>query len=174
MNDPRMQSVSMPTALAPADIRTGIEEDCSDRRNAQVEELKHAVRTHIVIMNGVSDQLCAYLLKLIDFITDTNQDRKDKEISHLSYNITESAALYVTGIIDSYVSNYQSEGKEFPSTVKHLADNVLVEIGKWRSSSDKIAAKNHVLNAVARTLDAFAAETGTQYPKLVAVDGSFI
>ena len=174
MNDPRMQSVNMPTALAPADVRTGIEEDFSDTRNIQVEELKHAVRTHIVIMNGVSDQLCAYLLKLIDFLTDANEERKNKEISHLAYSITESSALYVTGIIDSYVSRYESEGKEFPSDVKRHADNVLVEIGKWRSSSDKIAAKNNVLAAVARTLDAFALETGTQYPKLVAVDGSLI
>ena len=171
-NDIRMQSSVMPSPFTPADNRTGLEEDFGPNRNQLIEELKHSIRTHIIIMNGVSDQLCAYLLKLIDFMTDNDTARRDKEVAHLSYSIVEAASLYISGTIDSFADKYSGEGKEFPEDVKQKSDSVLIEIGKWRSSQDKISAKNAVLAAAASTLNAFSASTGTQYPQLVDINGT--
>ena len=172
MNDPRMQTLSMPAVLSPAEIRTGLEEDFSDSRIPAVEELKHAIRTHVVLMNGVSDQLGAYLLKLIDFLTDNNEERRIKEIAQLAYNISEAASLYVSGIIDSHINRFETERRSISDNLKRQNDQVLVEIGKWRSSQDKIAAKNAVLSAMAKALNLFSIETGSQYPQLLGVDGS--
>ena len=170
-NDIRMQNMAMPTQLSPADSKTGLEEDFSENRNEFVEELKHSIRTHIILMNGVSDQLCAYLLKLIDFMTDQNIERRSREIAAMSYSIAEAGPLFVSGSIDSYYEKYQNEGKAFPDDVKQNSDAVLVQIGINRSSKDKIAAKNAVLKAAAVALNSFGSFTGTQYPQLVDVNG---
>jgi hypothetical protein len=172
MNDPRMQTLTMPAVLSPAEIRTGLEEDFSDSRIQAVEELKHAIRTHVVLMNGVSDQLGAYLLKLIDFLTDNNEDRRIKEIGQLAYNISEAVSLYVSGIIDSHINRNEAEKRPVSEDLKRQNDEVLVEIGKWRSNADKLAAKNAVLAAMAKALNMFSIETGMQYPQLVGVDGT--
>ena len=154
-NDIRMQSSVMPSPFTPADNRTGLEEDFGPNRNQLIEELKHSIRTHIIIMNGVNDTA-----------------RRDKEVAHLSYSIVEAASLYISGTIDSFADKYSGEGKEFPEDVKQKSDSVLIEIGKWRSSQDKISAKNAVLAAAASTLNAFSATTGTQYPQLVDINGT--
>lgn len=172
MNDPRMQTLTMPAVLSPAEIRTGLEEDFSDSRIQAVEELKHAIRTHVVLMNGVSDQLGAYLLKLIDFLTDNNEERRLKEIGQLAYNISEAVSLYVSGIIDSHINRHEAEKRPVSYDLKRKNDEVLVEIGKWRSDPDKLAAKNAVLAAMAKALNMFSAETGMQYPQLVDVNGA--
>jgi hypothetical protein len=162
---------NMPAQLSPAESKTGLEEDLSENRNEFVEELKHSIRTHIILMNGVSDQLCAYLLKLIDFMTDKDVERRSKEIAALSYSIAEAGALYVSGSIDSYYEKYQNEGKSFPDEVKQNSDAVLVQIGIHRSSKDKIAAKNSVLKAAATALNSFGNFTNIQYPQLVDTNG---
>lgn len=171
MNDPRKQSMNFPTALTPADMRTGLEEDFSDQSILEIEDLKHSIRTHIIVTNGVNDQLGAFLLKLIDFIVDKNEVRKLNEIRQLSYSITEAASIYVSSIIDGHVNKNESESKPVSQDLKDANDNILIEIGKWRSKTDKVSAKSAVLKAMATALNLFSQETGIQYPQLVDNNG---
>lgn len=170
MNDIRMQGSVSP--FTPAAARTGLEENRGPDKNLAIEELKHSIRTHIVIMNGVTDQLCAYLLKLIDFLGESNIAAKEREIEHLSYSILEASAIYISGTIDSYATRYVTEGKEFPKTVKNKSDNVLVIIGSNRGNQNKLESKKAVLAAAADALNAFSEHTGMIYPKLVDIDGN--
>lgn len=171
MNDPRMQPIPMQNALVPAEVRTGLEEDISERRNPAVEELKHSVRTHILLMNGVNDQLGAFLLKLIDFITDSDEDRKQREIMQLAYTIAEAASIYASGVIDSHIQRNESEGRAVNAELKETNDEILVAIGKWRNKPDKKTAKDTVLRALSKSLAIFSSETGAQYPQIVDLDG---
>lgn len=171
MNDPRMQSIAMPSALVPAEIRTGLEEDFSDKSVREIEELKHSIRTHILLMNGVNDQLGAFLLKLIDFLTDTDEVRRLNEISQLAYTIAEAASIYVSGVIDSHIQKFESESRDVNEALKDANDDILVQIGKWRSKSDKMSAKYAVLKALASALMLFSSETGIQYPQITDVNG---
>lgn len=170
MNDPRMQNISNQAVLAPAEARTGLEEDYSDNRIEEIEELKHAIRTHVIINNGVSDQLCAFLLKLIDFLTDEDDARKRKEILSLAYTISEACALYISGVVDSHINRLEAEGSQ-NQQLKDLNNNILVEIGKWRSDTDKIAAKRAVLRSASASLSMFSNATRIQYPQLVDSNG---
>ena len=169
MNDIRMQS--LPTSLSPAEVKTGLEENFGPTRNEFVEHLKHSIKMHIVLMNGVSEQLCAYMLKLIDFLTDIDVDRKNREIAALSYSIIEASALYVSGTIDSFNEKFQADGREFSEEVRTLSNAILVQIGNNRGNKDKIAAKMNVLKATSDALNALSGFTGTQYARMVDLNG---
>lgn len=171
MNDPRMQPIPMQNTLVPAEVRTGLEEDTSDRRIPAVEELKHSIRTHIMLMNGVNEQLGAFLLKLIDFVTDADEDRKQREIMQLAYTIAEAASIYASGVIDSHIQRNETDGRSASVELKEANDNILVEIGRWRNKADKKMAKDNVLKALSNSLMVFSSETGGQYPQIVDLDG---
>jgi hypothetical protein len=170
-NDIRMIPATIPGQFSPAEVKTGLEENYGPTRNEYVEQLKHSIRTHVVIMNGVSDQLCAYLLKMPDFLTDTDFNRRDSEIASLSYSIIEAAALYVSGTIDSFSEKYISEGREFPEEVSGKSNAIIVQVGTNRGSRDKIGAKNSIMKATADALNAFSQFSGTQFPQLVDING---
>ena len=40
----------------------------------EIGELKHSIRIHVLIMAGPSQQLCAFLVKVIDLVEDVDID----------------------------------------------------------------------------------------------------
>ncbi len=126
-------------------------------------ELKHSIHMHLVVMAGPTQQLCAMLLKIIDFIEDSDGDRRNKEVLELSYNIVEGLALYVQRSIDERAD----KAKDFPAHVRLISDNILVTVGKTRGLDNHVVAKNAVLSAVANALRGLGTFTKAKYPDII-------
>lgn len=136
------------------------------RKNTILEELKHSVQMHVILMNGMTKQLGQFLLKTLDFVEDTNFVRRDKEIAKLSYVIVESLAVFVHQSIDDRAQKAEQQGLNFPTRVRQAGDNLLVVIGKTRSSTDMINSKNIVLRAIADALRELSGYTKAKYPDI--------
>lgn len=136
------------------------------KRNRMLNELKHSVQLHVTLMNGPSQQLAAFLLKVIDFVEDHDEKRRDSEIGKLAYIIVESLAVFVQRSIDDRAQKAEAQDIKFPPRIKQAGDNLLVVIGKSRSHDDKIGAKNVVLRAIADALRELATFTKADYPTI--------
>jgi tagatose-1,6-bisphosphate aldolase len=134
-----------------------------------LDELKHSIKIHLLLMNGPSQQLCAFLIKLMDFIEDDDKKRKQEEIDSLSFSIIEGLAFYLHRYIDEQVSK-----KEIPMYVKEASNNLLIKIGESRNLNDKIEAKYVVLSAISNSLKRLAEFTKSDYPRLFSAKGSEI
>lgn len=137
-------------------------------------ELKHSIRMHLLIMAGPTQQLCTFLVKLIDFMEDDKKDRKEKEMLGLSYSIIEGLALYVQRSIDERATKAKSAGSMLPIDVAAASDEILVVIGKTRNLDDKRNAKYAVLRTVSEALKSLGNYTKAQYPQLTDADGGII
>ena len=134
----------------------------------EIRELKHSVRIHLLIMAGPSPQLCAFLVKTIDFIEDVDIDRCRNEMLALSFHIVEAIGIHIQRSIDVRAAKVSG----MPEHVKRRSDEILVIIGKSRGISDKIAAKNAVLRAMAEALDALGSFMKTTYPTIFDSKGN--
>ena len=92
----------------------------------EIRELKHSIRIHLLIMAGPSPQLCAFLVKTVDFIEDTDFDRRRNEMLALSFHIVEAVGIHIQKSIDVRAAKMP----EMPEYVKHRGDEILVIIGK--------------------------------------------
>lgn len=137
-----------------------------NRSNDAVEELKHSIQLHIILMTDMTKQLGQFLLKLIDFIDDNNITRRNAEMYKLSYLIIETLAVFVHQSIDDRADKAAEQGINFPPRIKQAGDNLLVVIGKTRGHDDKIVAKNIVLRAIADALRELSAFTKAKYPTI--------
>ena len=138
---------------------------------AALDELKHSIRMHLIMMNGPTQQLCSMLLKLPDVLGDSNQERRNKEVIELAFVVVEGMALYVQRSIDERAERASSQGQVFPQAAKSGGDGILVAIGQHRSSGDKIAGKNAVLRVVADALRGLSAFTKSIYPDIYDSNG---
>lgn len=139
-----------------------------------LDELKHSVRMHLLIMAGPTQQLCAFMIKLIDFMEDDNIERRNSEMLSLSYSVVEGLALYVQRSVDEKMSIAKSQGATLPQEVISAGDEILVAIGKVRSMADKRAAKAIVLKSVSQALRSMSIYTKAQYPQLTDASGNVL
>jgi hypothetical protein len=139
-----------------------------------LEELKHSIKTHLVIMNGPSQQLCVFLIKLIDLLEDQEPIRKRKEMEALIFAIVEAVALHVQDSVDVRGRQAAARGQTFPVHIQHQANNLLVIVGKSRGLPEKLVAKIAVLREVADTLRALSSFTKAKYPDITDVAGNIL
>lgn len=132
----------------------------------EIGELKHSIRIHLLIMAGPSQQLCAFLVKVIDLVEDTDIPRRQAETLQLSFNITEAIAIHVQQAIDARDKVSKQKGNPMPENIRKHADEIMIAVGRARSHMDKVEAKNSVLQAVAKALDALGSFTKAVYPTL--------
>jgi len=137
-----------------------------------LQELKHSIRVHMLMMNGPTQQLCTLMLKLPDLMGDADKDRRNNETKDLAFIIVEGLALYVQRSIDDRADRAQGKGEAFPKSIKEAGDKILVAIGQNRSSSDKIASKNAVLRSVADALRSLSTFTKAIYPDIYDSNGN--
>ena len=116
-------------------------------------------------------QLCSFLIKLIDFMEDTDSQRKTQEMIALSFSIIEGMSLYVQRSMDERAEKAKISGNAFPPSVQQASDDILVVVGKVRSLDDKKQAKYAVLRTVNHALKELSAYTKAQYPQLTDLSG---
>ena len=133
-------------------------------------ELKHSIRTHLVVMGGPTPQLAVFLTKIIDFLEDKNVERYCVEMARLSLVIVEAVALHVQQSIDARAA----KDPNFPSSIRNKSDNLLVIVGKSRGLEDKMVAKGAILKEVAETLRALSTYTKSKYPSITTADGKLL
>lgn len=136
------------------------------KETPETKELKHSIRMHLLIMAGPSQQLCALLVKVIDLLEDESPERRKNETMQLAFNVTEAVALHVQQAIDARDKLSKQKGNPMPENVRKHADEIMIAVGKARSHPNKIEAKNSILQAVAKSLDALGSFTGAVYPTL--------
>lgn len=134
-----------------------------------LEELKHSIRIHLLLMQGPTQQLCAMLLKLLDIMGDSDQVRRNNEAMDLAFNIVEGTALYVQRFIDDKAEKFKedSSAKNF----KSYGDKILIAVGWSRQSTDKKLAKMEILKSVAEALRALGSFTDSKYPDIYDSNG---
>lgn len=137
-----------------------------------IAELKHSVKTHLLIMAGPSQQLCAFLLKVIDFLDDPDLTRVKEEIINLSYLIIEGLALYLNRVVQDKLDKAKSNKEDVPHNLIQSADNLLIVVGKSRNIEDKISAKNALLTCMADLLRQLEAYTKSKYVTLADSRGN--
>lgn len=137
-----------------------------------INELKHSIRVHLLIMAGPSQQLCAFLVKTIDLIEDSDLDRKQQETIQLSFNIIEAVAIHVQQAIDARAKIAKEKSNPMPENVRAYSDQILIALGKARGHTDKSAAKTSILASVGKALDALGTFTGAVYPTLFDIGGN--
>jgi len=136
---------------------------------SMVDELKHSIHIHKLIMGGPTPQLAAYLVKTVDFLE--NSDEHLKEIGALSYSIAEAVAVHVQRSVDDRAARAEEHGINFPPQVQKQGDNIFILMGKVRSSSDKSEAKIVLLRGVADALRSLATFTKASYPTIMDARG---
>lgn len=137
-----------------------------------IDELKHSIRIHMLILGGPSQQLCAFLLKIIDLIEDDKSERRLEETSRLAFSIIEVVGIHTQQAIDSRYEVSRKKEHIMPESVRRKSDSILVAIGEARSTDDMVLAKNHILIAVASALDSLSTFTGSTYPTLFDSTGN--
>lgn len=137
-------------------------------------ELKHSIRIHTLIMQGPSPELAVYLLKVIDFLEDTDQARREAEMAVLAYKLIESSALHIQRSVDARLRKLAADNKPIPTQVQVRGDHLLVVVGQTRSLPDRILAKDTVLKEIADCLRALSAHTGSKYPDLTDSAGRIL
>lgn len=137
-----------------------------------LEELKHAIRVHVLIMNGPSQQLCVYCTKLIDILEESDMAKRNEELDILSYSITEAIALFLQTSIDQRLEKARSIGQAIPQHVKSSSDNIMITIGQSRGIEDKKMAKLSVLKSISAALKALSSFTKSVYPEILDVNGN--
>lgn len=142
------------------------------------DELRHSVHIHLAIMNGPSQQLAVLLVKVLDFVPKYENKHAAKvyapdaisklnaDIEALAFSIVEAVAIHVHRSIDDRAAKAAQRGDQFPKSVRQKGDNILVMLGRHRSDSDQIAAKNSVLKAIAEALRALSTVTKAKYPDI--------
>jgi hypothetical protein len=160
--------------LVPEEERTPIDANLSPSADRLLEELKHSIRTHLVIMQGPSPQLTVFLVKLIDFLEDKDDTRRKSEMAKLAFAIVESVALFVQQSIDQRATQAAAKGDQFPASIQNKGDNLLVVIGKARQLPDKIAAKSALLKEIAEALRSLSTYTKARYPDMTDVMGNIL
>jgi hypothetical protein len=132
----------------------------------EIKELKHSIRIHLLIMAGPSQQLCAFLVKVIDLVEDEDIPRRKTETLQLAFNVTEAIALHVQQAIDARNKMSKDKGNPMPENVRRHADEIMVTVGQARSHPNKLEAKNSILAAVGKGLDALETFTKAVYPTI--------
>lgn len=143
-----------------------------DNPDRMLEELKHSIRIHLLVMQGPSAQLAVYLVKLIDIIEDSDHNRRSAEIGKLAFGIIEAVALQVHQSIDKYGQQAAIRSLPFPEHVQSKGDNLLVVVGKSRSLPDKAVAKSALLKEIAAALRDLSSYTKIQYPTITDLAGN--
>jgi hypothetical protein len=143
-------------------------------RDLLLEELKHSIKIHLIIMNGPSAQLAVFLVKLIDFLEDIDPHRRQAEMGKLAFAVVEAVALHVQQSIDTRAQQAQAKGNEFPNQIQAKSDNLLIIVGKSRNLPDKILAKNAVLKEIAEALRALTTYTKVKYPEIADRAGNIL
>lgn len=138
----------------------------------EVNELKHSIKAHLLINGGPSQQLCAFLVKVIDLIEDSDQARKKIETLGLAFNVVEAVGLHVQQAIDARHQVSQKSNQVMPENVRKHSDEILIAIGKARGFDDKSKAKTCILSAVGKSLDSLGTFTKAIYPTLFDIDGN--
>jgi hypothetical protein len=143
-----------------------------------LDELQHSVYTHIMIQGGPNPQLCVFLTKLLDFMDDLyaatqNQEnqqarleRVETECAALAFHIIESLAVWLAVSLDD---------AKFPAHIQNQGKQLLVFVAKAKQLTDKLAAKDLVLHAIAdlvRTLK--ATNAAIQYPPIKDVKNNIL
>lgn len=139
-----------------------------------LRELKHSIRMHLVLMAGPTQQLCSFLVKIIDFFEDHDEKRRDLEMLALSFYIIEGIALFVQQSVDERAAKAKEMGQDFPHRIKLASDNILIMVGKSRSSEDRITAKYVVLRSVADALRELSTFTKAIYPQITDSSGNVL
>lgn len=139
-----------------------------------LEELKHSIRMHLVIMQGPTPQLAVFLIKIIDFLEDNDNVRRREEMAKLAFAIVEAIAIHVQQSIDGRAQQAAAKGQQFPTGIQHKSDNLLVVVGKSRSLPDKITAKNALLRETAEALRSLSTFTKAKYPDLTDSAGNIL
>lgn len=152
-------------------IQPSVEEYSNFIDKKLLDELKHSIRIHLIIMNGPTQQLCSMLLKLPDMLGDADSTRRNKEVMELAYLIIEGVALYVQRSIDERAERASNQGQMFPQAAKICGDNILVSIGTHRSSTDKMTGKLAVLKSIAEALRGLSVFTKAIYPDIYDSNG---
>lgn len=158
--------------ITPPDERTPI--DPSPGASPLLEELKHSIRIHLMVMGGATSQLAVFLVKLIDLIEDADPVRKNEETAKLAFALVEATALHVQQSVDARAAQAITRRQPFPTSLQAKSDNLLIIIGKSRGLPDKIVAKNAVLKEVAETLRALSNYTKARYPDMTDVSGNIL
>lgn len=123
-----------------------------------IAKLKSAIRTHMIVYNGPSQQLAAFMIKVIDFIEDDDEYRKTTEINNLSYIILESAAFYLVNFIHS--------NKERSHNLIDQSNELLVSIGKTRNIKGSQDAEQLMLYGIANLLRSMNKQFNVNYPAI--------
>lgn len=137
-----------------------------------LEELKHSIKMHLLIMQGPTPQLAVFAVKVIDFLEDDNIERKNAEMAKLAFAIIEALVIHVQQSIDIKAQQAVSKGSTFPPHIQQRADHLLVVLGKSRSLPDKIVAKSALLREIAEALRSLADYTKAKYPTLTDIVGN--
>lgn len=122
-------------------------------------------------MAGPSQQLCAFLIKVVDFFEDEDQERRKQEMVALSFHIVEAIAIFVQQQIDVRAQRAESTGNPMPEQVRKCSDEILVIVGKSRGLANKIEAKNNVLKTVGGALDKLGSFMKATYPTIFDSNG---
>ncbi len=139
-----------------------------------LEELKHSIRTHLLIMQGPTPQLAVFCIKLVDFLEDQDPDRRRSEMGKLSFAIAEAVAIHVQQSIDVRAQQATAKGHQFPQQVQHKSDHLLVVLGKSRSLPDKSAAKSALLKEIAEAMRSLSTYTKAKYPDITDTAGNIL
>jgi|CXWL01.1.fsa_nt_gi hypothetical protein len=136
--------------------------------NNPLIELKHSIKTHLMVMAGPTPQLAVFLLKTLDWFDEppVGQSGRDQEMTNLAFTIVEAIGLFVHASVDKRNEQAKQNQQTFPPRITQASDNILVVVGKCRGLDDKIAAKNAVLGAISASLKELALFTKSKYPAI--------
>lgn len=125
----------------------------------------------MTVMRGPTPQLAVLLIKVIDFLEDTDDERRQKEMAVLSFTIVEALVLQIGQLIERCA---EKDGPKFPAHLLAKSDGLLALLGKSRRLPDRLVAKDAVLRGIAEALRAFGAYAKVEYPTITDSKGNIL
>ncbi len=132
-----------------------------------LEELKHSIRVYLLITRSPSPQLATFLMKIVDFLDDEDQERRRREMGKLALHIVVGSVLLVQKLMQ-----HQMESAADDPPLRLRCDELIVAIGKTRRMDDPIAAKNFLLKTMADGLRELSGRSKITFPAIADCAGN--
>ena len=122
------------------------------------EYLLHAIKTHLLVMQGPTKELCQFNLKMIDILIDSDASRKQAESVQLLKMLVDNMLQSIVETIDRIEESEVEKGKILSpamNTTRHKIASTLTAYAEAVSDNEIKGAYNAVVDEIAKAFKMF-------------------
>lgn len=119
------------------------------------EHLLHAIRTHLLVMQGPTKELCQFSLKMIDILIDSDRSRKQFESVQLLKMLVDNMLESIKETIDIIEESEVEKGKVLSPAMDTTRQKIVNTLSLYAKASSEADIKGAYENAIDEIAKAF-------------------